>query len=160
MRCMICHASVIRSLKTEVALLVAIVFVSSFAMAEAMSNQDTHARDQWMQHWVTDSKSKVVPFSFEYGETPGAPALASWPRQATSRQLDATRKEYTLTWHDQRTGLEVRYVVVEYSDFPVVEWTVYFANKGDCRHSDIDEHPGPRYRIAFSPQRQIQSALY
>ncbi|MBL9128640.1 MAG: alpha-galactosidase, partial [Verrucomicrobiales bacterium] len=28
------------------------------------------------------------------------------------------------------TGLEVRYVAVEYSDFPVVEWTVYFKNNG------------------------------
>jgi len=127
---MICHSSVIRSLKTAGALLVAILFVSSFLMAEAMSNQDTHARDQWVQDWVTDSKSKIVPFSFEYGGTAGAPSLASWLRQTTSRQLDATRKEYTLTWHDQRTGLEVRYVVVEYSDFPVVEWTVYFTNKG------------------------------
>jgi len=94
---MICHSSVIRSLKTAGALLVAILFVSSFLMAEAMSNQDTHARDQWVQDWVTDSKSKIVPFSFEYGGTAGAPSLASWLRQTTSRQLDATRKEYTLT---------------------------------------------------------------
>ena len=46
------------------------------------------------------------------------------------RQLDATRKEYTVTWHDHGTGMEVRYVAVEYMDFPVTEWTVYFKNNG------------------------------
>lgn len=108
----------------------AIVFVSSLLMAEAMSTQDAETKERWVKDWVIDAKSKGVPFSFEYGGTPGATSLQAWPSQTRERQLDATRKEHTLTWHDPRTGLEVRYAVVEYADFPVVEWTVYFMNKG------------------------------
>ena len=51
-------------------------------------------------------------------------------RVETSRKLDDQRTERTLTWTDPKTGLEVRCVSVDYSDFPVVEWTVYFKNTG------------------------------
>jgi alpha-galactosidase len=112
--------------------LLALFLVPISLMGEAMKNQDTRAREQWVEDWVAGSNSKVVPFSFEYDGNPNAKLLEAWSRTATTRQLDATRKEYTVNWLDRRTGLEIRYVVVEYADFPVVEWTVYFKNKGSA----------------------------
>src|SRR5262249_10933113 len=49
---------------------------------------------------------------------------------ATIQSLDATRKEYTVTWRDPRNCQEVRYVMLECADFPVVEWTVSLKNQG------------------------------
>jgi alpha-galactosidase len=112
--------------------LLALFLVPISLMGEAIKNPDTRAREQWVEDWVAGSRSKVVPFSFEYDGNPNAKLLETWSRTATTRQLDATRKEYTVNWLDRRTGLEIRYVVVEYADFPVVEWTVYFKNKGSA----------------------------
>ncbi len=43
-----------------------------------------------------------------------------------------------MTWTDPTLGLEVRFAAVEYADFPAVEWTVYFKNKGN-QNSPIPE---------------------
>jgi alpha-galactosidase len=112
------------------AVLLAVRLVSTPLMGEVMSNQDTPAKEQWVKNRVVGSRSKVAPFSFEYGGNPDAKLLDTWSRIAQTRQLDAIRKEYTVTWRDRRTGLEIRYVVIDWADFPVVEWTVYFKNRG------------------------------
>ena len=48
-----------------------------------------------------------------------------------SRPLDDQRTEHTLTYTAPKTGLELRLVGIEFRDFPVVEWTVYFKNTSD-----------------------------
>jgi hypothetical protein len=88
--------------------LLALFLVPISLMGEAMKNQDARAREQWVEDWVGGSQSKVVPFSFEYDGNPNAKLLEAWSRTATTRQLDATRKEYTVNWLDRRTGLEIR----------------------------------------------------
>jgi alpha-galactosidase len=117
-------------MRTLPVILASLVIVSGSLMGQAPGNRDTRAREQWVQDRIISSNSLLVPFSFDYDGSPGAPLLGKWPRNSNIRQLDATRKEYTLTWLDEQTKLEVRYVAVEYLDFPVVEWTVYFKNKG------------------------------
>lgn len=112
------------------AVLLAIVLLSSSLAGAATRNQDTRAKEQWVNDWISGSSSKRLPFSFEYDGNPGAKLLETWSRNVNVGQLDATRKEYTVTWHEPGSGMEVRYVAVEYSDFPVIEWTVYFKNKG------------------------------
>jgi len=67
-------------------------------------------------------------FSFNYGgksfaELPWKPVLAS-------RKLDDHRTEHTMMYTDDPAGLQVRCVAVEYHDFPTLEWTVYFTNRG------------------------------
>jgi len=69
-------------------------------------------------------------FSFTYDGKPSAELLGQWKPKRASRQLDDRRTERTLTWTDPKTGLDVRCISVVYSDFPVVEWTVYFKNTG------------------------------
>jgi alpha-galactosidase len=75
-------------------------------------------------------RTSELPISFVYGGQSSDELLAAWPKQATKRKLDASRSEQTFTWTDPQTGLEVRCVAVEYSDFPVAEWTVFFRNTG------------------------------
>ncbi len=69
-------------------------------------------------------------FSFIYDGKPSTDLLHSWHIARTSRQIDDTRIERTLTYTDPRSGLSVRCVGIQYSDFPTVEWTVYFKNTG------------------------------
>ena len=72
------------------------------------------------------------PFSFVFGGQPSGELLKLWKLERASRPLAGepagSRTEHTLTWADPATGLQVRCVAIEYSDFPTVEWTLYFKN--------------------------------
>lgn len=72
------------------------------------------------------------PFSFRFGGQPSSFLLERWEFNHTSRPLDIHRTEHTLTYRDPQSGLVVRCVAVEYLDFPVVEWTLYFQNTGSA----------------------------
>ncbi len=71
-----------------------------------------------------------LPFSFQYADRPSTELLKLWEFDRQSRRLDENRTEHTLVYTDPRSGLVVRAVAVEYHDFPVVEWTLYFKNTG------------------------------
>jgi len=83
----------------------------------------------WFESHLTHRASSF-PWSFNYDGR--SSAELPWLRQArsSSRLLDANRTEHTLTATDPKTGLEVRCVSVVYHDFPTVEWTLYFKNRG------------------------------
>jgi alpha-galactosidase len=89
--------------------------------------------------WVSDlplaggptlAEPGQAPFSFTYDGKPSAEWLKTWTLSRSSRSLDDTRKEHTLSWTDTKTGLQTRCVAIEYLDFPTVEWTLYFKNTG------------------------------
>jgi alpha-galactosidase len=82
-------------------------------------------RDLWVKQRFVEGTS---PMSFVYDGQPSAELLAKWPKKIATKKLDGGRTQRTSTWTDPKTGLDVRCVVVEYSDFPVVEWTGYFRN--------------------------------
>jgi alpha-galactosidase len=73
------------------------------------------------------------PFAFSYGGLTSATLLATWRRIHQRKRLDAQRTEHTFTWTDPKTRLVVRCVLVEYHDFPTVDWTVYVQNSGSRR---------------------------
>lgn len=75
----------------------------------------------------------TAPFSFVYDGRSSGDLLPGWTVERRRRQLDANRTELTVTYTDPATQLEVRCVAVAYSDFPTVEWTVYFKNNGQQR---------------------------
>jgi alpha-galactosidase len=72
-----------------------------------------------------------LPFSFKLGELNTADVLARSNAEVRSEALDAQRTQRTLTWNDPHSGLEIKAVAVEYSDYPEVEWTVHFKNVGE-----------------------------
>jgi len=94
-----------------------------------------HAR-QWAARHL-DPNGKVLPFSFVYDGKPSNDLLARWPKKIDQKELGNNRTQHTFTWTDPKTGLEVRCVAVEYADFPVVEWTVYFKNAGKEQNTPI-----------------------
>ena len=72
-----------------------------------------------------------LPFSFIYGGRPSSELLPAWKQETSKTSLEGGRTELTRTYTDPDTGLELRFVAVQYSDFPVVEWTLHFRNGGE-----------------------------
>ena len=117
-----------------IAIVLAAAWMTSSSLAQSISptpEEMANAR-QWGAKFdrAVAAKDAEPPFSFVYDGKPSAELLGEWSRKDASRRLDDQRSERTTTWTDPKTGLEVRCVSVEYSDFPVVEWTVYFKNTG------------------------------
>ena len=84
----------------------------------------------------------TLPFSFSYAGRPSSDLLGLWRAERVVEKLDANRMRCTLTFTDRKTGLTVRCVAIEYSDFPTVEWTVYFKNTGHVDTAILNT-PGP-----------------
>ena len=81
---------------------------------------------------LQNSPFKVEPpFSFTYGGRSSTELLKAWELKCDARSLDS-RTEHRMTYTDPKTGLVVRCVAIEYSDFPTVEWTLYFKNTGSA----------------------------
>jgi len=72
------------------------------------------------------------PFSFVYGGNHSDALLPAWKFSESTKKLDERRSQRTQTYTDPKTGLQARAVIVSYSDFPTVEWTVYFKNTGSA----------------------------
>lgn len=89
-----------------------------------------------------------LPFSFKYDDK--VLAELQWQPTRSKRKLDDQRTEHTLLFSDDKTGLKVRCIAVEYHDFPTVEWTLYFRNTGtrdtpilaDIQALDVPFHRG------------------
>jgi len=93
------------------------------------------------QKWIMANfgeEASVLPFSFVYGGQSSAGLLKTWKAERATKELDESRTQQTLTFTDSKTGLEVRCVIVEYKDFPTVEWTVYLKNIGSTDTPFID----------------------
>jgi len=106
-----------------------------------VQSEEMQRKDRWVKERLLEVKPRPaqtgagpapsrLPFAFVYAGRPSDDLLSVWPRKADTKNLDQRRTRHTLTWTDPQTGLEVRCVAVEYSDFPVVEWTVYLRNAG------------------------------
>ncbi|MCC6443802.1 MAG: alpha-galactosidase [Armatimonadetes bacterium] len=72
------------------------------------------------------------PFSFIYDGHRSSELLSGWRKSVTRRQPDSSRTEYTVIYADPATGLSVKYIAVEYRDFPTVEWTLHLKNGGSA----------------------------
>ncbi len=84
---------------------------------------------RWLQSSLLADKAPL-PFSFIYNGSESGTLLPQWKSVRRTRSAGASKREYTLTWTDEATGLQVICVAVAYSDFPVVEWTVRLKNTG------------------------------
>ena len=107
-----------------------LTWVGKVAATTLIQPEEVHQKSRWVQEHLLDARSSQPPFSFVYDGQAFDPQLRTWSKKAQTQRLDGTRVQYTFTWKDSRTGLEVRCVAVDYADFPVVEWTAYFKNTG------------------------------
>ena len=100
------------------------------ALHAATPTEDANALAlQWAQNRLLGEQA-VCPFSFGLGGRAECGGFEGWKKQRVVREVDAQRREHTLTWTDDRTGLQARCVVVTYADLPAVEWTLWLKNTG------------------------------
>jgi len=84
------------------------------------------ARD-WV-HAACSAEARVRPFSFRFNGRSSTELLPSWHIECRTEQPDAHRTARTLTCTDPETGLVVRCEIIEYADYPAVEWVVHLTN--------------------------------
>jgi alpha-galactosidase len=112
-----------------------LLFASQSANAVTPTTSEMAQAEKWVNAKFSEAgkdKSLEGPFfSFTYDGKPSSDLLSKWELKRSQRKLDEHRTETTLAYSDPKTGLIVRCVGVAYSDFPTVEWTVYFKNAGD-----------------------------
>jgi alpha-galactosidase len=110
-----------------------------------MSARPTTQELERMRRWVAASALRATsrrvqpPFSFSYAGRSSRELLATWRAERRARTTDGDRTEYTVTYTDPATGLAVRCVAVAYQDFPTVEWTLHFSNKGSADTPIIED---------------------
>ena len=126
--------------------------------------------------FAESSLPKDVPFCFHYGNASSRELLGRWKCESETKSLDQNRSQTTRTFTDPETSLEVRFEAIVYADYPVVEWTVYFANRGptdtpllsgirsvdiELQRSDTDEFVLHHHRgdccspVSYCPQTTV-----
>ena len=68
------------------------------------------------------------PFSFVYNGHLSSENLKNWQLERTKLKRDRNRTDHILTYTDTITHLVVRCQAIEYSDYPAIEWVIYFKN--------------------------------
>ena len=112
------------------ALLCGMLLSSCTRKSDAIGTQgDLKTKSKWVKEHLLNADPQL-PFSFIYDGKASSELLKTWQKKAETTILDSNRNQYAHIWTDTKTGLEVRCVSVEYSDFPSLEWTVYFKNTG------------------------------
>jgi len=113
----------------NVSILMMLIVTSATAWAVTPSREEIDGATQWAQASFAPTES--LPFSFTYAGQPSSEFLKTCTvLQSGSEKLDGQCVRNTMTFLDEKTKLEVRCVTVQYADFPVVEWTLYFKNSG------------------------------
>ncbi|MCL5098875.1 MAG: NPCBM/NEW2 domain-containing protein [Candidatus Omnitrophica bacterium] len=72
-----------------------------------------------------------IPFSFTFDDEPSSQLLGNWKRHESHEPPANGIERHTLTWLDDKTGLEVACQAKMFSDFPAVEWVLHFKNTSD-----------------------------
>jgi alpha-galactosidase len=114
--------------------------------AAAPTSEENAAAAQWAQSNVFAERAKL-PFSFVLDGKSSDELLRDFKSTDATRELDTQRREFTRTWMDAKTGLQVRLVATKYADFPVLEWTVWLRNTGDHNTPLIENIQGLNYTL-------------
>jgi len=69
-------------------------------------------------------------FSFKYCGKPSAELLDSWKTEVQQLKSETGVPMTITTWTDPKTGLRLTCEELRYSDFPAVDWVLYFENTG------------------------------
>lgn len=85
---------------------------------------------EWSSSLFSSDVSNLA-FSFFYDGNLSSSLIGNWQLSQFAEQLDKFRKRRSLVLFDLETGLELRCLLTEYTDYPALEWVVFFENKGD-----------------------------
>ena len=121
--------------------LAALLLVTALGQAQAAGPTPSELAEArlWTAAHLEGSDVAKLPFSFFYGGKPSTELLANWQLKSEVRQLDPQRSQHTLRFTDPDSPVVLRCVVVQYHDFPCVEWTLYFRNTGQAETPILED---------------------
>jgi alpha-galactosidase len=122
--------------------------------AEFVTPGEMQQRNQWVKEHLTSAPPRV-PFSFVYAGRASQDLLREWPVKGENERIDDSRTRHTVMWSDPKSLLEVRCIAVEYDDYPAVEWTVYFQNKGKESSPILETVQGIDILLARGQEREF-----
>ena len=128
---------------------VALWFVALTLRAATSTAEENAVAAAFAQSNVYANPERTA-FSFTLGGKSSGELLRDCKRTDAVREIDAQRRERTLTWMDATTGLQVRLVSTEYVGFPVVEWTVWIKNTGNADSPLFENIQGLECTLAAS----------
>ena len=108
----------------------AVMGVDQMVMGATPTMEELNVSRAWIASYF-ETGDTAPPFSFCYDGQQVTEALREWRTDSVVRELDDSRIERILTYTDSNTGLEARCVVIEYSNFPAVEWVISFEHNGN-----------------------------
>lgn len=82
-------------------------------------------------HGFFFSRTTDLPISFILGGNIINGIPDTWQTTSHRHRIDANISEMVFEGTDSKTGLHVRVECYEYHDYPVMEWEVWFTNKGN-----------------------------
>ena len=135
---------------TVVCLMAVTVITTSAAIT--VTPLEMAQQKQWVKQNLLTS-SNLPPFSFIYESQPFSTLLPSWKRGEVDTILDANRTQHVITWSHQ--GLQIKCVAVEYSDYPMVEWTVYLKNNGSSNTAILEDVQGLNTTFTRTNEREF-----
>src|ERR1700722_12699142 len=116
---------------------------SSDAESSLVTEDELHASRRWHAAITTATPSQTQtetlfdawlgtapPFSFRYGGEPSSSFLAKWQLHEEAPKSDLHSEQRSLVWNDPTGGVQLRWQVKRFLEFPALEWTLHFKNTG------------------------------
>ena len=101
----------------------------------------------WSKAYLRSPEAGKLPFSFVYDGRDSKDILSTWKIVRREKALDANRRQYTCVYNKPDCPLEIRLEIIEYLDFPTVEWTLYFKNTGSADTGILENIKGIDYTL-------------
>ena len=112
---------------------------TNMAMPDCWNTIEKVSADIWIKAKFKGD-NPTAPFSFVYDGISSQTFLTSWDFSRTQELLDENRTKWTLQYTEPGGGpLRVTCEATEYSDYPAVEWVVYFENIGATNTAIIED---------------------
>lgn len=103
-------------------------FTPAFTSAATPTATELSASRDWV--FSSLRSNGPYPFDFIYGGRHANDVLKNWQKVFSPEKAIAGGKRYQVTFSEPGARFEVTCDVIEYSDFPAVEWVLRLKNKG------------------------------
>ena len=113
--------------------------------------------DGWI-HEHLSGDTVTPPFSFRYDGRSSSPLIQSWRLERTRKYLDTERIQWMLRHADPNSGLIVTCQAIQYTDYPAVEWVLFFEN--DSIHNTPILEDVQAADLTFASARPGRFTLY
>ncbi len=119
-------------------LLATMLVVPAFAEGDSAADDIQH-NVAWGETAFPATGDALPPISFLYGGRPSSELLPAWTRSVEVEESDSAIRRRTVVYRDPASGFEVRIMCRIYLDMAGVDWTIYFANRGNAESLPLEQ---------------------